>query len=497
MRLVSQSIDQALTSLPNAPVNFGLLFNKFLQYRQNQNLLEPVVKQDRKLLISDYQKSKKQTADLLEQRHLQQAAYCQAMEKAGWQSFIVHAKLTSPFVSGLGMAHPTETGLVLDHTSGMPYIPAASQKGVLRVAYLINTLCDDKGNWLPMEELFARDIVRDEKNRKTEKMEICWQEDDSSKTLFGSGGDKDALAGQVMVLDAYPLAPPELGEEILNPHYGDYYQQKKNRSGDVRGPSEDQSPIPIKFLVVKSGADFVFRVLLRTPFANAKTKEQDALIHLLEKSLHRAITEEGMGAKTALGFGRFEILSRQEPDRINSWQKEIDEQKKPWLKLIPQITAIDNNWGQLQQMACHENAPAKQYQAQKEVAVAIKEAASRIKKSNPKKWEDARDKIMQEWLAVAGLTWAIAQKNQAAPTGDGAMSCSPEEQAAIEKINSISNWSGDLLARIDAAALPLAALKELQKRMKNDWNCDGKKVRKDKKEAWKQVRNLIKARQNG
>ncbi len=299
MRLVSQAINRTLTATPNTPINFGLLFNKFLQYRDNQGKLEPVVKQDRKPLINDYLKSKKQGADILKQRQLQQAAYCQAMELAGWQSFIVHAELTSPFVSGLGMAHPTETGLVLDHTSGMPFIPAASQKGVLRVAHLINSLCDDQGKWLPEKVLKEKGIIND-------KME--WREDAASKTQFGSGGNKDALAGQVVVLDAYPLTPPVLGEEILNPHFGDYYKDKGNR-----GPSEDQSPIPIKFLVVKPGADFVFRLLLRTPFSEAKAKDQNTLICLLKKNLHRAITEEGMGAKTALGFGRFKITACSEP----------------------------------------------------------------------------------------------------------------------------------------------------------------------------------------
>jgi len=66
----------------------------------------------------------------------------------------------------------------------------------------------------------------------------------------------------------------------------------------------------------------------------------------------------------------------------------------------------------------------------------------------------------------------------------------PEEQAAIEKVKS-SSWSGDLLTSLNAAALPLVALKALQERMKNEWGCAEKRAKKDKEQAWKQIRQLI------
>jgi len=92
----------------------------------------------------------------------------------------------------------TETGLVLDHTSGMPYIPAAGQKGVLRLAHLVNSL-KNGDDWLSEEELRERRIVDENMN---------WLEDDSSRALFGAGGGNDALAGRLNILDAYPLLPP-------------------------------------------------------------------------------------------------------------------------------------------------------------------------------------------------------------------------------------------------------------------------------------------------
>jgi CRISPR type III-B/RAMP module RAMP protein Cmr6 len=509
MKLVSRQL--SLTHKERQPINFSLYLNKMLLFHDNFTYrdVERRHGQERERGIKEtfkpcegelngkrfreeqygpfrqhnpvYCKSTSLSAEILKQRQLQQAACCRAMEAAGWRSFVIHARLTSPFVSGLGMAHPTETGLVLDHTSGMPYIPASSQKGVLRLAYLINTLRDDQGNWLP-EDTLARDrIIERGKDGQWQ-----WLEDAASRTLFGSGGDKDAIAGQVVVLDAYPLTPPELGEEILNPHYGEYYQ-------GVRGPTEDQSPIPIKFLVVKAGAEFVFRLLLRTPFANAKSTPQNGLVHLVEKTLRGAITEEGMGAKTAVGFGRFTILAQQDPPLIGTWQKEIDEGQKPWLKVVSLIDGIDNNWGQFKH-ALQENAQVKEYQSIKEVAIAVREAALRIKKAFPKKWDEKRDIIMADFLRPAGLDWKIAQgpNPQAGKTpGAGTSTPCPEEQAAVERIKAIDGFSGDLMQKIEAELLPLSALLRLRERMKNEWDCDGRNVKPAKKKAWKQVKSLI------
>ncbi len=307
MRLVSQQLNNALKNPGSILVNFGLFFNKMLEYDDKLRDFKPIVNQRRQPLIDQYEKSRREMDVLLKERHLRQAAYCRSMGKAGWKAFVFHAKLKSPFVSGLGMSHPTETGLVLDHTIGVPYIPATSQKGVLRVAHLVNTLLDDNGKDKDRDQLLKEGVLRKGK----EADEFFWNEDDAFKTLFGYSGKTDSLAGQLVVLDAYPLTTPELGEEILNPHYPDYY--KKNR-----GPTEDQSPIPVKFLVAQPGAEFVFRVMLRRPLAKAPLGEdaQRRLETVVLKNIRRALTEEGFGAKTALGFGRFEIIGEVEPDAL-------------------------------------------------------------------------------------------------------------------------------------------------------------------------------------
>lgn len=474
MRLVSQETNAVLESNKNSSANFGLIFNKWLVYGEEKGVVKPVVSQNRQPLIDQYGKATKMTAELLKQRHIQQAGYCRAMERAGWRAFIVHARLTSSFVSGLGMAHPTETGMVLDHTSGLPYIPAAGQKGVLRLAHLINSLCDENGKWLSEEKLKQLDSI------SIKNGDLMWNEDSASKTIFGAGGDKDALAGQLVVLDAYPLTPPVLGEEILNPHFKDYYEGK-------RPPTEDQSPVPIKFLVVKQGAEFVFRLLLRQSFASAQEKDQEKLADFIEKNLRRAICEEGVGAKTALGFGRFEVIGKGEPESVAEWQrkqKEEEEQLKyPWRPAVRKIEAA-GDWGQLKQLL--ENAEVQAYQSRSDVGQAVIETAGRIRKSNPKKWESTRDNLLAEWLGLSGVAW----ESSAEPVGENQNSLTPEEQAAMARVEQLSEWGAWKNAGLAMESLPLPALKKLRENFKS-WGCDGKKAKADKQDAWKNVNALL------
>lgn len=474
MKLISRQINDAIESNPNAPANFGLFFNKWLEFQNNRNVFTPVVSQNRKPLIDSYTKSKQHIADIIKHRHIKQAAYCKAMAKAGWKSFVIHARLTAPFVSGLGMSHPTETGLVLDHTSGVPYIPASSQKGVLRLAHIVNTLCDENGQWKEIEELRANNIIQEKEEN------LLWQEDAASKTIFGFSDKKNALAGQMVVLDAYPLKVPELGEEILNPHFMKYY------SGE-RGPTEDQSPIPVKFLVVKAGVEFVFRVLLRVPFAKALEKDHEKLEEVMKNNLKRAIIEEGMGAKTSIGLGRFFIIREDEPSEIQTWLDEQERQREqnlyPWRPFLKKIEAADD-WGQLKQLM--ENSALLEYQANKEIVEALKNVAESIRKNNVKKWDANRDKLVADWLQPSGMSWE-------AESGTLENPITPEQQAEIEQIQKIKDWGAWKTADIDIDKLSSSALNALKERF-IEWGCNNKKAKKDKIQAWEQLNKALKAR---
>lgn len=492
MRFLSQEANQCLGNTIPPKSNFGLFFNKWLDYRNDRGKYVPGVKDDRSPLVNQARQCTGAASKILQNHHVRQAEYCREMKKAGWKILVFTASLDSPFVSGLGAAHPTETGMVLDHTSGMPYIPASSQKGVLRIAHIINSLCDENGKEKPLEQLLNEGAV----SRRDGDNALYWEDDDTSRTMFGYSEGTESLAGQIVVLDAYPLNAPELGEEILNPHFPDYYKQS-------RGPTEDQSPIPIKFLVVKPGVKFVFRVLLSLPYEKAPLQDIEKLADMAEKNIRKAISEVGMGAKTALGFGRFTVIQQGEPDEIERWvqtdkdrrrtnkqkiREAIEYKKYPWKKWIDQIHAAGGDWGRLKPVL--ENVELEPFLIRIDVAEAIKTEATLIRKKRPAKWKVERNELVIKCLKPAGLVWEEQQLN----TGKSSQHVTQKEtdQALLDLISSLTSFK-DYSANkktINIKKLDKECALELEKKFRK-FKCN--KAKKGAEQtAWRNLNKRIK-----
>ncbi|HHO74857.1 MAG TPA: type III-B CRISPR module RAMP protein Cmr6 [Deltaproteobacteria bacterium] len=287
--------------------NFGLFLNKFIhlddKYKvpiQAYNQFKDTFKQ-----MSSY------ISGFLTNRQFEQSNVCESFIRAGYEKIVITARLSSPLIVGLGESHPSETGIFLDHNMGIPYIPASSIKGVVRLAHTIGLLKDDQGMWLQetaMKSLYDFDPKKQDLMLENDKTNI--------PAMFGRSEKKESSKGGIIFLDAYPADVPRLKVDIMNPHYSEYYSGKKDR-----GPTDDQMPVPIKFLVVDKGAEFVFRALVKTD----KTSQRADLAALCRKALRNAVTEEGIGAKTALGYGRFDIVKWEEPDFIRA---KMDEERR-------------------------------------------------------------------------------------------------------------------------------------------------------------------------
>ena len=78
--------------------------------------------------------------------------------------------------------------------------------------------------------------------------------------------------------------------DIMNPHYGPYYQNGK-------APGDWHDPRPVIFLVVRPGIEFKFAV---APLGNEELARKTRAI------LEEALKNHGVGAKTSLGYGRFQ-----------------------------------------------------------------------------------------------------------------------------------------------------------------------------------------------
>lgn len=179
-------------------------------------------------------------------------------------------------VVGLGGTSVYETSMTLHHIYGIPYIPASSIKGVLRSWILIN--CFDGMNDPNAEERAMKDNV--------------------FAGIFGTddnASDSKAHRGNLIFFDAFPIKAPTIEADIMTPHYSKWYSEGE-------APSDTQKLTPIPFLTVAEGTEFQFIVgkkgnkgLLNKPFRDKTIIEW----------LKEALSEHGIGAKTAVGYGYF------------------------------------------------------------------------------------------------------------------------------------------------------------------------------------------------
>lgn len=169
-------------------------------------------------------------------------------------------KATGWVLCGLGNPSPTENGLALHPTWGVPWIPGTSLKGIAR-AWMVAAGAPPRD----IEAWFGRDPRREE----------------------ADGGH----AGAVDFLDAWwvPANEPPWVADIVTPHHKAYYESKET----VSPPSGEEEPGPSTFL----GARGAYRLVIEGP---------EAWVGPALDLLLRALSERGVGAKTRAGYGRME-----------------------------------------------------------------------------------------------------------------------------------------------------------------------------------------------
>ncbi len=165
---------------------------------------------------------------------------------------------------GMGNESVYENGFTFHPTYGIPYLPGSSLKGMTR-------------HWA---------VAEGEDEKKIE-------------AIFGSKNDpgadnKEFKQGQVIFFDAFPVELKEgcLQPDIMNNHYPDYYEGNKP-------PADWLSPRPIFFLTMKE-VEFRFHLgCIPRPGG-----DQSGLLGTAKDWLEKALMESGVGAKTAVGYGR-------------------------------------------------------------------------------------------------------------------------------------------------------------------------------------------------
>jgi CRISPR-associated protein Cmr6 len=176
----------------------------------------------------------------------------------GWQGTLT---AESRFVTGMGREHPVENGFAWHETLGTPYLPGSGLKGVLRT-------------WATR-----------------------WTETDPATVdrIFGDHDDETIGVGSIVFLEAVPASPVELEVDVMTPHYQTWHQE-----GPPRVPADWHDPTPIPFLVTAAGSDFHFALLPRVQNDTCR-KDLDVVTEWIDDALEWL----GVGAKTAVGYGRF------------------------------------------------------------------------------------------------------------------------------------------------------------------------------------------------
>ncbi|SEN68913.1 type III-B CRISPR module RAMP protein Cmr6 [Lihuaxuella thermophila] len=191
--------------------------------------------------------------------------------QAGYQ---LHLHTTSRFVTGLGRSNPVENGFAWHPILGTAYLPGSSVKGLVRA--------------------WVTEWVKKEQAEKSKDI----------KRIFGPDTKSpDSQAGSVIFFDALPAGPVQLEPDIMTPHFSEYYKDPRNRNTP---PVDWYAPVPIPFLVVGKNQEFIFSIAPRRP-ENAQDREDaENVINWLQEALMWI----GAGAKTAVGYGRFEKVDK-------------------------------------------------------------------------------------------------------------------------------------------------------------------------------------------
>jgi CRISPR-associated protein Cmr6 len=203
-------------------------------------------------------------------------------------AFCVVARLESRLAINISDGLIQNAGICLDRLFGLPYIPGSAVKGVTRHAALSE-----------LTSATGADVAK--------SLSAFIEVFGTAENDFKQNGDLAAFRAQlpanqsldrkgaIAFFPAYPVTEAKVVVDIINVHYPSYY-----KTGEVSDLAIEQ-PQPNPFPAVERGAAFAFIAVL-----NAVSGDRFVLANA-KRWLEKAITENGIGAKTGAGYGWFQL----------------------------------------------------------------------------------------------------------------------------------------------------------------------------------------------
>jgi CRISPR-associated protein Cmr6 len=316
--------------------NFALRFTHFLTIEEEEKKRQKTGKYKIKFPEDCDRLPEKSQAILNELHKRQESSLAELNQQHELRK--LSAKIDWRMVIGLGGAHVLETSMTLHHTYGIPYIPGSAVKGITR-NIAIAELCEELENteqpdiidklfevsFAELEKLetpqkkwdYVKEIGRVNREKKPyfpqdatiTKILEGWSCFQTAQRVFGSQGQ----SGAIIFLDAFPVGNVMFTVDIMNPHYPKYYQ-------GTMPPNDCQDPTPIPFLTIENTA-FDFYLFLK------ERRGEDAEKELLTKTtewLQAALQMNGIGAKSAVGYGYFDNVT----DQTTIFLAELDKERE-------------------------------------------------------------------------------------------------------------------------------------------------------------------------
>jgi CRISPR-associated protein Cmr6 len=205
-------------------------------------------------------------------------------------------RTASRLIVGMGGKGALEVGITLRHISGLPVIPGSALKGAARAYALYRIAAEHFPEEKDMNKL---DEALGAGSHNHIEAAARFQQ------IFGTQTGSTALGGVCVFYDAIVAGTDGLPKDgtlfeadVLTPHFPNYY-----RSEGGEPPGDNQNPVPVTFLTVAPGVEFVFAIGLRTGVVRSKASE--ALCEQAASWLEGALQELAIGSKTAAGYGAF------------------------------------------------------------------------------------------------------------------------------------------------------------------------------------------------
>ena len=240
----------------------------------------------------------------------------------------------SGYIHGLSSEHDAKIGFYFDHTTGLPIIQGSSVKGMLRSCFGFSMenqsdpYAEQKHEYI--KELMGKSDL-DVKALAQEIFEGIDSESGKVKSIY----ERDIFyEARVLRTKGFLLR-----DDYLAPH----------------GDNPLKNPVPLRFVKVAPEVSFEFSFDLKDSVLATGDEKEKLFLELLQ--------EFGIGAKTNVGYGQFEVWdedkfsmlkrkqekrqSEKEKEGLDGFElflKELEEFKKKDTNLVKKIKEYDGEW---------------------------------------------------------------------------------------------------------------------------------------------------------